>query len=163
MAQFFNELASSIFTPGPTPTLIVATNVSFACLQLLLGVLFVATRSIHFFILSFLSGGLWWAINWFANELQQAKLKEEEADRLRRARRRQEHPGSSGDDTETEGKGGSVGKSTGGDVREKPAADAPQTQQSQGGLRRRENMEASGELSTEDEWEKVSEEGGKDR
>ena len=159
MASFFAELANSIFTPGPTPTLIVATNVSFACLQLLLGVLFIATRSIHFFILSFLSGGLWWAINWFANELQQAKLKEEEADRLRRARRRQEHPESSGDDTETEVKAtrSAPGAKVVVSSVETPAGDGS------GGLRRREHADASGELSTEDEWEKISEEGGKDR
>lgn len=87
MASFFEQLWESIFTPGPTPTLLVATNASFAALQVLLFVMLLATYSIHFIILSVLCGGLWWAINWFAAEIRAAQAKEEEAKRIREARR----------------------------------------------------------------------------
>lgn len=86
MSQFFEDLWESIFTPGPTPTLLVATNATFAVLQVVLSVLLFATFSIHFVILSFLSAGLWWAINWFARELKAAQLREEAAQRLKPAR-----------------------------------------------------------------------------
>ncbi|KAK4896280.1 hypothetical protein LTR27_005802 [Elasticomyces elasticus] len=84
MAGFMERLWGDVFASGPTPTLIVATNVTFAALQALLLALFIGTYSIHFVILSFLSAGLWWSINWFANELRQAQAKEEEAERLRK-------------------------------------------------------------------------------
>ena len=78
------DLWSSVFTPGATPTLLLATNVTFGALQLLLLALLIATYSIHFVILSLLCGGLWWSINWFATELQAAQQKEEEAKRIRK-------------------------------------------------------------------------------
>ena len=76
MAEFFENLFNSIFTPGPTPTLVVATNAAFAGLQVLLLALLAATRSIHFVILSVLCGGLWWAINWFVREINTLKAEE---------------------------------------------------------------------------------------
>lgn len=100
MASFAEKLWESIFTPGPTPTLLVATNASFAALQLLLFAMLLATYSIHFFILSFLCGGLWWAINWFAAEIRAAQAKEEEAKRIREARRGSGKSGKGGDDGE---------------------------------------------------------------
>jgi len=87
MASFVENLWSAVFTPGPTPTLLVATDVTFAALQLLLLALLIATYSIHFVILSVLCGGLWWSVNWFASELQAAQLKEEEAERLRKQKK----------------------------------------------------------------------------
>jgi hypothetical protein len=83
-ATFMENLWNSVFTPGPTPTLLVATNATFLALQVVLALLLVATRSIHLLVLSVLSGGLWWAINWFAVELQKAEKAEEEAGRLRK-------------------------------------------------------------------------------
>ena len=74
MADFLTSLFNSILTPGPTPTLVVATNVAFATLQLLLFVLIVVSRSIHFVVLSVLCAGLWWAINWFVSELEASKV-----------------------------------------------------------------------------------------
>ncbi|RMZ70182.1 Endoplasmic reticulum Pkr1 [Pyrenophora seminiperda CCB06] len=97
MAAFFEQLWESIFTAGPTPTLLVATNASFAALQLLLLVMLVATYSIHFVILSLLCGGLWWSINWFAAEIKAAQAKEEEAKRIREARRSGKDRGDGGD------------------------------------------------------------------
>lgn len=97
MAAFFEQLWESIFTAGPTPTLLVATNASFAALQVLLLVMLVATYSIHFVILSLLCGGLWWSINWFAAEIRAAQAKEEEAKRIREARRSGKDRGDGGD------------------------------------------------------------------
>ena len=86
MADFITNLWEAVFTPGPTPTLLLATNITFGALQLTLAGLLAATYSIHFFILSILCAGLWWAINWFAYELQQAQQKEAEAERIRKSR-----------------------------------------------------------------------------
>ncbi|KAK5135039.1 hypothetical protein LTR08_005699 [Meristemomyces frigidus] len=123
MASFMEDLWGSVFTAGPNPTLIIATNATFACLQLLLGGLFVATYSIHFAILSVLSAGLWGSINWFAAELARAQGIEEEAERLRERKKKSGVEGSrsgesqarsgaeadcaddEGEDTETEGLG----------------------------------------------------------
>jgi hypothetical protein len=126
MATFFENLWNSVFTPGTTPTLLIATNVTFAALQLVLGALLVGTRSIHFAVLSALCAGLWWAINWFAIELKKAEKAEEEAKRLRKRRsglhdeHKDHEPTEYGDDeseTETETdlqkSQGSVGTSTG--------------------------------------------------
>ncbi|EFW22011.1 hypothetical protein D8B26_002106 [Coccidioides posadasii str. Silveira] len=76
MASFLTDLWSSVFTPGATPTLLVATNATFAALQVLLLALLVATYSIHFLVLSCLCGALWWSINWFVAELDVAKAKD---------------------------------------------------------------------------------------
>lgn len=111
MTDFIANLWESVFTPGTTPTLLIATNATFACLQLLLGALLIATYSIHFAILSFLCGGLWYSINWFAHELQQAQAKEVEAERLRKKKREEsewkkgDSADDEGEDTEVEGGG----------------------------------------------------------
>lgn len=119
MGDFLTNLWGSVFTPGATPTLIVATNATFAALQLLLGALFIATYSIHFAVLSVLCTGLWFSINWFANELRQAQAKEEEAERLRKQKKATskadkdwkakgevgDSADDEGEDTETEGAG----------------------------------------------------------
>ncbi|KAI1905902.1 hypothetical protein LOZ61_006880 [Ophidiomyces ophidiicola] len=76
MASFLTDLWSSIFTPGTTPALLLATNATFAALQVLLLALLYATHSIHFIVLSGLCAALWWSINWFAAELEAVKRKE---------------------------------------------------------------------------------------
>ncbi len=161
MATFMTNLFNSIFTPGPTPTLIVATNVSFAALQCILLLLLIATYSVHFVILSFLSAGLWWAINWFVTELEAATKKEKEAQHLRVLREERDNAGAEDSGTETEGTNGlrrsaNVGTRTEG----RSAQDA-----AEGALRKRRSLgEASaGELSTDSEWEKVEEAGDNDR
>ncbi|KAM3565870.1 hypothetical protein ARSEF4850_001181 [Beauveria asiatica] len=75
MSSFIVELWESIFVPGPTPTILRATNATFAALQLTLFALLVGTYSIHFVVLSILSAGLWWSVNWFAAELEAAKAR----------------------------------------------------------------------------------------
>lgn len=118
MAAFFEQLWESIFTAGPTPTLLVATNASFAALQVLLLVMLVATYSIHFVILSLLCGGLWWSINWFAAEIRAAQAKEEEAKRIREARRSGKDRGDGGDGEAMD---------TGDDTEVEPEAEQKQT------------------------------------
>jgi len=83
MTTFIENLWTSIFTPGPTSTLLLATNVSFGALQTVLLALLVATYSIHFLVLSVLSAGLWWSINWFAVEVSAVRAAEEEEKRAR--------------------------------------------------------------------------------
>ncbi|KAJ8120459.1 hypothetical protein ONZ43_g2836 [Nemania bipapillata] len=150
MASFAEQLWDSIFTPGPTPSLLIATNVTFAALQLVLFILLIATYSAHFIALSLLSGGLWWAINWFAAELNAAKAREE----AERTRTEQKPTRQGTDDSETEVEtiiSRSNPKSGSNEV--EPAEQA-------GALKHRlgESLsEAKSAASTEDEWEKVSE------
>lgn len=201
VATFFENLWLSIFEPGPTPTLLVATNASFAALQLLFFTLLIATNSIHFYILSALCGGLWYAINWFASEIRAAQAKEEEAKRLREAKRGKEKDKAgardgdamdSGDDTE--------GVETEVEEKQKPKIRAtaprklrPETESTvfvekpvesvatlrgstpiadvgaSSGLKpqagdtvkqRRSLGESTGDLSTDSEWEKLSQDSG---
>ncbi|MCJ1248493.1 hypothetical protein MMC30_005711 [Trapelia coarctata] len=152
MAAFLTDLVQSIFTPGPTPTLLVATNAAFAALQALLLALLIATYSIHFIILSFLCGGLWWAINWFATEIRGAAEKEAEGKKLRGAKMERDSRSADDSGTETEGAERAVKKSV-------------QMGSSQGGLKpvepddlmrkRRSLGEVSG---TDSEWDKVENE-----
>ena len=106
MAAFFTDLISSIFTPGPTPSIIIATNASFAALQLVLLVLLVLTHSVHFFVLSFLCAGLWWAINWFVTELEYANQNERDAKQSKEMKQGQGHDGRGVEDSGTETEGG---------------------------------------------------------
>lgn len=144
-AEFFVSLWESIFTPGPTPVLLVATNATFAALQLVFFSLLIATYSLHFVVLSFLCGGLWWAINWFAAEVN--KLKEEEE-----ARKKAEGAtGGDGSDTDVE---------TIVDEDGAPGSKEVEVLEVKGELKSRSHSTGGGsksEASTEDEWERVSE------
>ncbi|OTB08776.1 hypothetical protein M426DRAFT_7497 [Hypoxylon sp. CI-4A] len=152
MASFVQDLWESVFTPGTTPTLLVATNATFACLQLVLLLLLVATYSIHFFILSFLCGGLWGAINWFAAELKVAQDKE--AREKTRSEQRAAVKSSEDSETEVETSFVAKGKSTSG-------SKEVETTEQGGDLKLRAVPSSSSgtksSVSTEDEWEKVSE------
>ncbi|KAK3898628.1 small nuclear ribonucleoprotein [Staphylotrichum tortipilum] len=204
MAAFLTSLWESIFTPGPTPTLLVATNATFAALQAVLAALLYATRSVHFVVLSVLCGGLWAAINWFARELKAHQRREEEAagekerqaagdkdgeeegERRRKSRRSPRRAlgkgaGSSAEESETEveaggggrrkvggappglrrgasaGKGGAAAPgpvSVPAAVVEAVSTESEAAPEPAGELRLRGNRSA---VSTEDEWEKVSE------
>ena len=99
--NFLVALWSSVFTPGPTPPLLLATNVTFGALQCVLFALLIATYSVHFFALSLISAALWWSINWFARELQANEAadkenKKREKERLERSKDRGK--GSDGDE-----------------------------------------------------------------
>ncbi|ODQ50990.1 Pkr1-domain-containing protein [Saitoella complicata NRRL Y-17804] len=76
MTAFIVSLWDSIFTPGPTPTLVIATNASFIALISLLTVLAFMTRNIHVFALLAVAIGLCVSVQWFLKEL--AAVKEEE-------------------------------------------------------------------------------------
>lgn len=156
MASFFEDLWQSIFTAGPTPTLLLATNVTFACLQLVLLALLVATYSIHFVILSFISAGLWWSINWFASELQAVQAEEEAKEKERQQQSERVRAAQQGaDDSETEVEAGApVTKIT-------PAVGSQDVEavERTGTVKLRPDAASSGtksSASTEDEWEKVS-------
>lgn len=84
MGSFVEDLWRSVFTPGPTPTLLLATNVTFAALQSVLFALLVATFSVHFFVLSALSAALWASINWFAKEVAEVQKKAAENEKENR-------------------------------------------------------------------------------
>lgn len=126
MSQFLTDLWESIFTPGPTPTLLIAANASFGALQLVLLALFLATYSAHFIALSVICAGVWWGINWFAIELRKAQMAEEEAVRIRKEKR-QKSPGAAGVDGTAEtsgGEGGDEGTET--ETEKEPEAAGPQ-------------------------------------
>lgn len=158
MADFLTDLFSSIFTPGPSPSLLTATNVSFAALQSVLLALLVATYSVHFLILSFLSAFLWYAINWFVQELQAATAKEQEAEKLREIRRRtgdDEREGDSGEETEgVDERGAESGREREG---ESGSEHLLKPGEVQGTLRKRWSVgeQSYGDLSTDSEWDKV--------
>ena len=161
MANFLSDLVNSIFTPGPTPSIIIATNASFAALQLVLLVLLILTYSVHFMVLSFLCAGLWWAINWFVSELEAANQKEKEAKQIREARKGRDDTGAEDSGTETEG-GGNQGEGP------PPATKSERLlrpDDTQGALRKRRSLgeASSGDLSTDSEWDKVEEAGDMDK
>ncbi|GKT48304.1 V-type proton ATPase catalytic subunit A [Colletotrichum spaethianum] len=179
MASFITNLWESIFVPGPTPTLVRAANATFASLQVLLAVLLLTTWSIHFVILSFLSGFLWFAINWFVNEL--AIHAEQEAKKARLAEASSSGIGGAGNnqgtddsDTEVEGavasgvgagkKGAAAGSSQVETPEQQQAADlkrrtaaAAAAAAAEAGAEDSTNGGTQSSVSTEDEWEKVSE------
>ena len=201
MADFLSDLWSSVFTPGANPTLLVATNVTFGALQVLLGGLLIATYSIHFAILSVLCGGLWWSINWFATELKAAQAKEDEAEKLRKRKKGEsewrskgevgDSADDEGEDTEVEDSSRAPGmkesipslskappaveeddsrvrkeisdamKSSGSDeLTALFASGAEQGKEdAEARQRRAEDVDRSGEISTDSEWEKISQDG----
>lgn len=73
--SFFVELWNSVFQPGVTPQLIVATHVSFTALLLTLSWLIYATKgNIHFIALTTIALLLWITVIWFIQELKNVKL-----------------------------------------------------------------------------------------
>lgn len=152
MANFFEEIWNSVFTPGTSPTLLLATNISFGALQVVLFSLLLATKSIHFVILSFISGGLWASINWFATELKKEQAKEARREAEEEAKARQNADET--DDTEVE----PVDSKDKSPVSSVSASKEVEIVEPQGELKQRVDTspDKSG-VSTEDEWEKVSE------
>lgn len=173
MADFMPNLWESVFVSGPTPTLLIATNVTFALLQIVLVLLLAATYSIHFAILSVICGGLWWSINWFAAEVaavraeEEAKAKkdkEREDARAERAGAGGESADDEGESTEVEEQGGDGGleASRGSLSLSGFEEGAVRTgREEEGGARQRsvqtqaKSGDLSGEISTDSEWEKV--------
>lgn len=172
MASFFQDIWDSVFEPGTNPSLLIATNVTFGCLQLVLAALLYATASIHFVVLSGLCGGLWWAINWFAREMkvhqaEEVRKKEEKERQEKEKRRRSRGPSAGAEDSETEVEpiarvktGATLGSQEArsaavevveekGDLSHRGLDRGLTPQPSPGG--------SKSSVSTEDEWERVSE------
>ncbi|EJS44232.1 pkr1p [Saccharomyces arboricola H-6] len=77
MANFFVKLWESVFEPGTSPQLVIATHVSFVALLLTLMWLIYATNgNIHFYVLFGISLLLWITVIWFISELSLVKLKD---------------------------------------------------------------------------------------
>ncbi|KAL6818687.1 Pkr1 domain-containing protein [Trichoderma sp. SZMC 28013] len=161
MSSFFVELWEGIFTPGPTPTILKATNITFAALQVVLLSLLFATYSVHFVVLSVLCGGLWWSINWFARELRIAQAAEED----KKKQQKQKLPAVAGgeasgsSDTEVEGRvtrRSARNKKSSGAAAAAAAADVEPVEK-KGEVKQRPLTESVSSVSTEDEWERVSE------
>ena len=112
----------------------------------------------HFLILSFLSGFLWYAINWFVRELQAADQKDQEARKSRESRAALEgdNGADSGEETEGLGEEKKVEPQKGVDS-QSSFLSAPQ-----GDLRKRRSLgeQSSGDLSTDSEWDKVGDSEG---
>lgn len=153
MASFIENLWASVFEPGTTPTLLIATNVSFAALQAILFALLIATRSIHFVILSFLCGGLWYSTNWFVAELKVHQAQEEAA-----KKKKQDSVAASpsaaaeGSDTETEEPATPMPSDTAA-----TSSSAPAPVKADDFLKQRKGLGESGYISTDSEWEQVDE------
>ncbi|ATY59111.1 Endoplasmic reticulum, protein Pkr1 [Cordyceps militaris CM01] len=181
MSSFIAELWESVFVPGPTPAILRATNASFAALQVTLFALLVSTYSIHFVILSVLSAGLWWSINWFAAELAAAKARGDlpspdgpAAETAGAAAQTAAAPPppkeNSDEDTEVESpakerpkRGKKASRGNAGRAVAKTAADV-EAVEAKGDLKHRvaslsdsTGFTSQSSVSTEDEWEKVSE------
>jgi hypothetical protein len=150
MATFLTDLFTSIFTPGPTSSLLLATNASFAALQLTFLGLLAATFSVHFVVLSGLCAALWWGINWFVAELRAHEAAEKE--KARAAELEASAGESSESDTDAQTVVGVKGGGSGSVEVQEPAE----------GLVQREGkaespVRSKSDVSTEDEWERVSE------
>ncbi|OAX82747.1 hypothetical protein ACJ72_02901 [Emergomyces africanus] len=172
MASFMEDLWTSIFTPGATPTLLVATNVTFAALQILLFALLLATYSIHFVVLSSLCGCLWWAINWFVKELEISREQSDAANNLRSQTTQKgfagRPPGAIDTESETETESLAGGEpnlpaaAVSSGLMGPPPARGPGVsrapQKYDEDLRKRRSApDHSGYVSTDSEWEKVDE------
>lgn len=73
-------LWQSVFQPGTTPQLIIATHLSFTALVTTLAWLIYATSgNIHFIVLLCISLCLWAAVTWFIQELKYAQLNDNKA------------------------------------------------------------------------------------
>jgi ER protein Pkr1 len=160
--SFVEDLWSSVFTPGPTQSLLVATNATFAALQLVLFLLLVATYSIHFVVLSFISAALWWSINWFAKEVREVQARQEEEKRQQEAISEKDKAGSTSadaNDSDTETEVGGVSKTRRRRVNQpgttNPTSAAESGDDDQHSQTKGVQAESSGYTSTDSEWEKV--------
>lgn len=159
MSSFFVELWEGIFTPGPTPTILKATNITFAALQVVLLSLLFATYSVHFVVLSVLCGGLWWSINWFARELRIAQAAEEMKNKNKQLDEKKKGEASGSSDTEVEGRVTRRSARNKKNVAVAAAAAAGDVEvvEKKGEVKQRPLTESVSSVSTEDEWERVSE------
>lgn len=78
MLGFVEDLWQSVFMPGATPALVLATHVTFALLVILLATFAFLTGSIHIINLFVISLLLWGTLTWFIAELKRADNAEKE-------------------------------------------------------------------------------------
>ncbi|KAF5723389.1 PKR1 [Fusarium mundagurra] len=157
MSSFIVKLWEDIFTPGPTPTILKAANASFAALQIVLFCLLLATYNIHCVILSILCGGLWWSVNWFAAELAIAQREQREKEEKEKQQQK-EVSGYDGEDSETEVETTVPSMPSFVAATTSAVAAGVEPLQSKGGVKQRSGATGTqSSVSTEDEWEKVSE------
>ncbi|KAM0345305.1 hypothetical protein ACHAPU_006704 [Fusarium lateritium] len=163
MSSFVTKLWEDIFTPGPTPTILKAANGSFAALQIVLFCLLLATYNIHCAILSILCAGLWWSVNWFAAELAIAQREEREKEQKEEQQQREASANNDDEETETEVETLALSKaplvlSTDATTSDAAAAAGLEPVEPQGEVKQRAGATGThSSVSTEDEWEKVSE------
>ncbi|KAF4455062.1 hypothetical protein F53441_2501 [Fusarium austroafricanum] len=160
MSSFIVKLWEDIFTPGPTPTILKAANASFAALQTVLFCLLLATYNIHCVILSILCAGLWWSVNWFAAELAIAQREQREKEKKEKQQQQGETLGNNEDDSETEVETPAPSKAPPVAARTSDVAAAAGLEplESKGEVKQRPGATGTqSSVSTEDEWEKVSE------
>ncbi|CDO96178.1 unnamed protein product [Kluyveromyces dobzhanskii CBS 2104] len=74
MANFVVALWESVFQPGTSPQLVVATHISFFLLLCVLGSQIYLTKNIHFIALTVIATLLWITVTWFIFELNSIKL-----------------------------------------------------------------------------------------
>jgi hypothetical protein len=163
MSSFIVKLWEDIFTPGPTPTILKAANASFAALQFVLFCLLLATYNIHCVILSILCGGLWWSVNWFAAELAIAQREQREKEEKEKQQKKEALGNDDNDDSETEVDTPAPNKaspvvSDAAATSQVAAAAGLEPLESKGVVKQRGGTTGTqSSVSTEDEWEKVSE------
>lgn len=158
----------------------------------MLALLLVFTHSVHFVILSLLSGGLWWAINWFAAEIRAVEGVEREAKAIREREEKRDEGDGSERVTPQEGKEGTdrmkveerdpgtrrrdesgilaSGSGSGNEIESGAGSEVVSSTSevdlargTEGVRKRRSTGDTAGDLSTDSEWDKVSEEGDMDR
>ncbi|CCC70674.1 hypothetical protein NCAS_0F01900 [Naumovozyma castellii] len=79
MASFVVSLWQSIFEPGTTPQLLIATHLSFtALIATLIWLIYATNGNIHFYILLTIASLLWITVIWFIQELKSVQLKSNE-------------------------------------------------------------------------------------
>ena len=76
MAHFFVALWESVFQPGTSPQLIIATHISFLLLLTVLGSQIYLTNNVHYYALFTIATLLWITVTWFVSELNQVKLQD---------------------------------------------------------------------------------------
>lgn len=81
---FLGDLWRSIFEPGSSPAVVIATNASFFLLVATLILMLFLTHSIHFAFLLVLSVALWITTAWFIDEYNKY-LEQEKKNKLESA------------------------------------------------------------------------------
>ncbi|KAI5307948.1 SMK killer toxin resistance protein [Ascosphaera atra] len=151
MATFFEDLWNSIFTPGPTPTLLLATNAAFGALSVVLIALLLSTYSIHFVVLLAITGGLWWGINWFASEVAAFKAEQEAKQGAVNSSQQGSEEASTNDQIGTESSG-DQGKATSEKEALSSSLEATESTQARPRIV---SSDSTGDASTDSDWERV--------